>query len=113
MFVSIPAGFYTGADRKMAIWQISSTLKFTLLTAVFLVSGCVNHADLAEAPGENLVVQSVPDLNYLATQSYYHELISGTMPSIAELTLFTNQLPKGGDLHHHYSGALYVETYLD
>ncbi|MGZ0080789.1 hypothetical protein [Methylomonas sp. YC3] len=92
---------------------MSSTLRFTFLAAVFLVSGCVNHADLAEAPGESLVVQSVPDSNYLATQSYYHELISGTMPSIAELTLFTNQLPKGGDLHHHYSGALYAETYLD
>lgn len=113
MFVPIPAGFDTGADRKMAIWRISSTLKFTFLAAVFLVSGCVNHADLAEAPGESLVVQSVPDLNYLATRDYYHELISGAMPSIAELTLFTNQLPKGGDLHHHYSGALYVETYLD
>ncbi|AMK78308.1 MULTISPECIES: hypothetical protein [Methylomonas] len=97
----------------MAIWRISSTLKFTFLVAVFLVSGCANHVDLAEAPAESLVVQSVPDLNYLATQDYYNELISGAMPSIAELTLFTNQLPKGGDLHHHYSGALYVETYLD
>lgn len=97
----------------MAIWRISSTLRFTFLAAAFLVSGCVNHADLAEAPGESLVVQSVPDLNYLATRDYYHELISGAMPSIAELTLFTNQLPKGGDLHHHYSGALYAETYLD
>jgi adenosine deaminase len=29
------------------------------------------------------------------------------------LTLFTNMLPKGGDLHHHYSGAIYAETYLD
>jgi len=97
----------------MAIWRISLNLKFTFLAAVFLVSGCANHVDLAEPPAESLVVQSVPDLNYLATQDYYNELISGAMPSIAELTLFTNQLPKGGDLHHHYSGALYVETYLD
>jgi adenosine deaminase len=31
----------------------------------------------------------------------------------AGLTMFFTQMPKGGDLHHHYSGALYVETYLD
>jgi adenosine deaminase len=31
----------------------------------------------------------------------------------AKLTMFCTQMPKGGDLHHHYSGALYVETYLD
>ncbi len=31
----------------------------------------------------------------------------------AKLTMFFTQMPKGGDLHHHYSGALYVETYLD
>ena len=31
----------------------------------------------------------------------------------AKLTLFLSQMPKGGDLHHHYSGAIYVETYLD
>jgi adenosine deaminase len=51
--------------------------------------------------------------NYLATRAYYAQLIAGSTPHIAELTLFANMLPKGGDLHHHYSGAIYVETYLD
>lgn len=31
----------------------------------------------------------------------------------AKLTMFFTQMPKGGDLHHHYSGALYAETYLE
>lgn len=31
----------------------------------------------------------------------------------ASLTAFLAQMPKGGDLHHHYSGAVYAETYLD
>jgi adenosine deaminase/adenosine deaminase CECR1 len=31
----------------------------------------------------------------------------------ASLTQFCAMMPKGGDLHHHYSGALYAETYLD
>ena len=30
----------------------------------------------------------------------------------AELTAFLSQMPKGGDLHNHYSGAVYGETYL-
>jgi adenosine deaminase len=31
----------------------------------------------------------------------------------AELTAFITQMPKGGDLHNHYSGALYGETYFN
>ncbi len=29
------------------------------------------------------------------------------------LRLFFQQMPKGGDLHHHFSGSVYAETYLD
>ena len=32
---------------------------------------------------------------------------------LADLTLFFTQMPKGGDLHHHYSGAIYAEQYLE
>jgi adenosine deaminase len=31
----------------------------------------------------------------------------------AELTMFLTMMPKGGDLHHHYSGAIYAEQYLE
>jgi hypothetical protein len=30
----------------------------------------------------------------------------------AFLTVFFSQMPKGGDLHHHFSGSIYAETYL-
>ena len=30
----------------------------------------------------------------------------------ANLTAFFSQMPKGGDLHHHYSGSVYAETYI-
>ena len=43
----------------------------------------------------------------------YKELLRGSPAHGAELALFLNQMPKGGDLHHHYSGAIYAETYLD
>jgi adenosine deaminase len=30
----------------------------------------------------------------------------------AELVAFFSQMPKGGDLHNHYSGSVYAETYI-
>jgi adenosine deaminase/adenosine deaminase CECR1 len=51
--------------------------------------------------------------NEAATARHYAALIDGPEPKTAELTLFFSQMPKGGDLHHHYSGALYAETYVD
>jgi adenosine deaminase len=51
--------------------------------------------------------------NLSDTRKYYSQLIAGDAPHVAELTLFTSMLPKGGELHHHYSGAVYAETYLD
>lgn len=52
----------------------------------------------------------------LATQKtaeYYQQLIKQQPQNLAELALFTNLMPKGADLHHHYSGSIYAETYLD
>lgn len=54
--------------------------------------------------------------NLQATRQYYAQLISGTpgaQPRLAELTMLMTMLPKGGDIHHHYSGSIYAETYLD
>lgn len=51
--------------------------------------------------------------NEAATARHYAGLIAGQQPKLAELTLFFSQMPKGGDLHHHYSGAIYVEQYLE
>lgn len=31
----------------------------------------------------------------------------------AALTAFFSAMPKGGDLHHHYSGSIYTETYVN
>ncbi len=51
--------------------------------------------------------------NYQATRAYYTQLVSGDTPKLAELDLLMTMLPKGGDIHHHYTGALYAETYID
>jgi adenosine deaminase len=54
-----------------------------------------------------------PASNEAATARHYAALVSGTEPKLAELTMFFSQMPKGGDLHHHYSGAIYAEQYLE
>ncbi|WP_426195635.1 adenosine deaminase [Massilia sp. DWR3-1-1] len=51
--------------------------------------------------------------NEAATARYFAQLVDGKAPQQAALTLFFAQMPKGGDLHHHYSGALYAEQYVD
>ncbi|WP_216595314.1 hypothetical protein, partial [Chromobacterium subtsugae] len=50
--------------------------------------------------------------NYQAARAYYQQLLADK-GRVAELGMLMNMLPKGGDLHHHYTGALYAETYLD
>jgi adenosine deaminase/adenosine deaminase CECR1 len=51
--------------------------------------------------------------NEAATARHYAALVAGSEPKLAELTMFFSQMPKGGDLHHHYSGAIYAEQYVE
>ena len=54
-----------------------------------------------------------PSANEAATARHFAALVSGTQPRTAELSLFFSMMPKGGDLHHHYSGAIYAEQFLE
>src|SRR5438034_762091 len=51
--------------------------------------------------------------NETVTANYYQSLLAGAEPNIAGLTQFFTMMPKGGDIHHHYSGSIYAETYVD
>ncbi|MDB5961315.1 MAG: adenosine deaminase [Massilia sp.] len=51
--------------------------------------------------------------NEAATARYFAQLVGGKHAQQSALTMFFSQMPKGGDLHHHYSGALYAEQYVD
>lgn len=81
---------------------LSSSLSLAL-TAALALAGSADAAARANAPSANEA----------ATARHYAALIAGAEPKTAELTLFFSQMPKGGDLHHHYSGAIYAETYVD
>ena len=60
-----------------------------------------------------LAKEPVTGANEAKTARHYAALIAGEKPNLAELTMFFTQMPKGGDLHHHYSGSIYAETYVD
>ncbi|MEL6256374.1 MAG: adenosine deaminase [Bacteroidota bacterium] len=49
--------------------------------------------------------------NTSLTASYYNKIKSEG--DLAKLQFFFSQMPKGGDVHHHFGGALYVESYLE
>ncbi len=51
--------------------------------------------------------------NYHITRDYYNNLVASNNLPIAEIGMLVNILPKGGDIHHHFSGAIYAETFLD
>jgi len=83
-------------------------MKKVLLFAAIMIC----HAIISVAADSPVNVRLV-EHNLKATEKYYTELISGAISNGAELTLIMTMLPKGGDLHSHYSGALYSETYID
>ena len=79
-------------------------LMFALSVAVFSL---VMIPALAKDTGASAQV------NLQTTRQYYAQLLAAKEPQLAELNMLMTMLPKGGDIHHHYSGAIYAETYLD
>ena len=73
------------------------------LSALTLTSFSVLSKESTEKSKQNLQI----------TSQYYANLIAGSQPQLAELTMLMTMMPKGGDIHHHYSGSIYAETYLD
>ena len=52
--------------------------------------------------------------NAAATADLYDRMVNREEgPNVAFLNLFMTKMPKGGDLHHHYPGTLYAETFLE
>ena len=71
-----------------------------LISVMLAVSGCS-------------ALRTVDTNHFVLTRSHYDEMTKGPNPSLAGLTLFFAGMPKGGDIHHHYSGSIYAESYLD
>ncbi len=77
-----------------------------IISSVVLLSAC-SHLT------EKQYYQDNAEFNYSKTRNFYKNIIEGDTVDVSKLNLFFTRMPKGGDLHHHYTGTIYVETYLD
>ena len=57
-----------------------------------------------------LIISAIINLSQAQNANNYFEKIRDNE---AELTAFFSQMPKGGDLHHHFSGSIYAEPMLE
>lgn len=57
-----------------------------------------------------LILSAIINLSQAQNANTYFEKIRNNE---AELTAFFSQMPKGGDLHHHFSGSIYAEPMLE
>ena len=51
--------------------------------------------------------------NTQTTSRFYESMLTPDNTNMALLNLFFTKMPKGGDIHHHYDGSIYAETYLE
>lgn len=49
----------------------------------------------------------------ISPEKYTADYLNTIRDNRALLTAFFQQMPKGGDLHNHFSGSIYAETYFD
>jgi adenosine deaminase/adenosine deaminase CECR1 len=93
------------AIKYIWCWTENMKLKSILFAViVFAVVGC---SAIGIRPDDS------DSYNARKTALLYEKFIEGESPNVAQLNLFFSRMPKGGDLHNHYSGSIYAETYLD
>ena len=83
----------------------------TMKKLILALSVTLFSASMISAQAKDTV--SSAQINLQTTRQYYAQLLAAKEPQLAELNMLMTMLPKGGDIHHHYSGAIYAETYLD
>ena len=90
-------------------------MKRALLPFLLLALPWTAQAQIAPAlsPDSQAAVTSIAPLSSegLTTGELYAALRESKDPD--ELKRFLKHMPKGADLHHHYSGSIYAETYLE
>lgn len=84
---------------RRPLWGLALVLAIPLGAWAQPDPGSINDALGGDGPGATPVAELFSDL--IKEKSF------------AELQMLTALLPKGADLHHHYSGSLYVETYME
>lgn len=76
-----------------------------LLGCIFLMTACTTTQNVTQSVQENIQTMTAPRIT-----SRFLETVRSNE---AMLTTFFYQMPKGADLHHHFTGSVYAETYTD
>ncbi|MCK5818388.1 MAG: hypothetical protein KAH18_03870 [Psychromonas sp.] len=83
-----------------------------VIFSMAVISACSNsHVKTTSNDNEKYDRSDIE--HYKDTEKFYSIAINENPVNVAKLNLFLTLMPKGGDLHHHYSGSIYAETYLD
>ena len=97
-------------NKKELNVKLINTLFVVVSMAV--ISACSNS--LVKTPNnDNQEYVNSNIGHYKNTEEFYVSAIKESPVNVAKLNLFFTQMPKGGDIHHHYTGSIYAETYLD
>lgn len=80
--------------------------------AILFLSICSGHVSTVLYAEVQSV--KITDINHSQlTSNFYESMLHKDKPNEALLHLFLRKMPKGGDIHHHFDGSIYAETYLD
>lgn len=60
-----------------------------------------------------IILPGVTLSGQVSTEKYISDYLNSIRDNRALLTAFFQQMPKGGDLHNHFSGSIYAESYFD
>ena len=60
-----------------------------------------------------IILPGVSLSGQVSAEKYISDYLNSIRDNRALLTAFFQQMPKGGDLHNHFSGSIYAESYFD
>jgi hypothetical protein len=78
-----------------------------------MARGAILAVAVAAALAPSLVCAATPTTPAERTEAALAAAVAEAPQNPTKLTLFMEHIPKGGDLHHHLTGAVYAESYLD
>src|SRR4051812_26522559 len=61
---------------------------------------------------KKLLILALTAISFSSTAQPIERYFESIRDNAVELTAFFSLMPKGGDLHNHYSGSVYAETYI-
>jgi adenosine deaminase len=95
---------YDDGMHVYVLRNFRTALFSTAATAALFLAATIGASAADSPPASSPTARTAA---YLATAA-----AAAAANDPTKLTLFLNKMPKGGDLHHHLSGSVYAESYI-